>query len=187
MRCDSIGDLYPIISTNSYQASYPSTFATITTILWHNKLGHPGPSVSRSLRKNKFICYENVSSSIICESCVFRKHVKLSFYASSSNTFMPFEIIHSDLWTSPILSNAWHKYYILFLDDYSNLLWTLPISKKSQAYLIFSSLSVFNVTMGKSSTMSLSKNFATKMVLFFNFHAFTLLQKMEKLNEKYEP
>lgn len=48
-------------------------------------------------------------------------------------------------------------------------------------------LSVFNVTMGKSSTMSLSKNFATKMVLFFNFHAFTLLQKMEKLNEKYEP
>lgn len=200
MRYDSIGDLYPIISTNNYQANYPSTFATITIILWHNKLGHPRPSVSHSLRKNKFICYENLSSSIVCESCVFRKHVKLSFYASSSNTFMPFEIIHSDLWTSPILSSAWHKYYILFLDDYSNFLWTLPIRKNPKHTWFFFHplvfllrhnlkriLSVFNVTMGKSSTMSLSKNFATKMVLFFNFHAFTLLQKMEKLNEKYEP
>ena len=48
-------------------------------------------------------------------------------------------------------------------------------------------LSVFNVTMGESSTMSFSKIFAINMVLFFDFHALTLLPKMEKPNEKYEP
>lgn len=141
MRCDSTGDLYSIISTNSYQATCPSTFAAITPILWHNRLGHPGPSVLRSLSKNKFICCEHLSSSTVCESCVFGKHVKLPFYASSTNTLMPFDIMHSDLWTSPILSTAGHKYYILFLDDYSKFLWTFPITKKSQAYSIFSSLS----------------------------------------------
>ena len=47
---------------------------------------------------------------------------------------MPFDIIHSDLWTSPILSSMGHKYYVLFLDDYSNYLWTFPIAKKSDVY-----------------------------------------------------
>lgn len=182
MRYDSIGDLYPIISTNNYQASYPSTFATITIILWHNKLGHPRPSVSHSLRKNKFICYENLSSSIVCESCVFRKHVKLSFYASSSNTFMPFEIIHSDLWTSPIWSSAWHKYYILFLDDYSNFLWTLPIRKNPKhTWFFFSSLSVliktqfeknikcFQCDNGKKFDNEPFKKFCDKNGLIFQF------------------
>ena len=39
--------------------------------------------------------------------------------------------MHSDLWTSPILSSAKHKYYILLLDDYTNFLWTFPIGKKN--------------------------------------------------------
>lgn len=50
---------------------------------------------------------------------------------------MPFDIIHSDLWTSPILSSLGHKYYVLFLDNYTNFLWTFPISSKSQVYNLF--------------------------------------------------
>jgi len=74
---------------------------------------------------------------------MFGKQVKLPFYASSSTTLMPFDIIDRDLWTSPILSSAGHKYYILFLDDYSNFLWTFPIGKKSQVFSIFLSFSAF--------------------------------------------
>jgi len=33
---------------------------------------------------------------------------------------MSFNIIHSDIWTFPILSSVGHQYYVLFLDDYSN-------------------------------------------------------------------
>ena len=50
---------------------------------------------------------------------------------------MPFDIIHCDLWTSPILSSLGHKYYVLFLDNYTNFLWTFPISSKSQVYKLF--------------------------------------------------
>ena len=50
---------------------------------------------------------------------------------------MPFDIIHSDLWTSPILSSMGHKYYVLLLDDYSNYLWTFPIARKSDVFDTF--------------------------------------------------
>jgi len=139
MRCDSIGDLYPI--TNSNPVSHPSTFAALTSNLWHSRLGHLGSFVLNSLSKNKFIDCNNLNSSFVCDSCFFGKHVKLPFYASQSHTLMPFDIMHNDLWTSPILSSAGHKYYVLFLDDYSNFLWTFHVSKKSQVYYIFSSLS----------------------------------------------
>jgi hypothetical protein len=107
MRCDSIGDLYPI--TNSYPVSHPPTFAALTSGLWHIHLGHPGSFVLHSLSKNKLIDYNNLNSSSICNSCVFEKHVKLSYYASQSHTLIPFDIMHTGLWTSPILSTTRHK------------------------------------------------------------------------------
>lgn len=62
---------------------------------------------------------------------------ELPFYASNSVTLMPFDIIHSDLWTSPVLSSSGHRYYVLFIDNYSNFLWTYPISNKSKVYDLF--------------------------------------------------
>lgn len=56
---------------------------------------------------------------------------------------MPFDILHSDLWTSPILSSVDHKYYVIFLDDFINFLWSFPISRKSQVFETFKSLTKF--------------------------------------------
>ena len=56
---------------------------------------------------------------------------------------MPFDIIHSDLWTFPVLSSSGHKYYILLLDDYSNFLWTFPLSNKSHVFSTFLSFRSF--------------------------------------------
>nr|KYP70331.1 Retrovirus-related Pol polyprotein from transposon TNT 1-94 [Cajanus cajan] len=132
MRCESRGELYPIIKpTNSY------TFATVAPSLWHDRLGHPGSPVLTSLRKNKLIKYNQIKVSRICHSCPLGKHVKLSFYASNSCTIMPFDIFHSDLWTSLVLSSSGHRYYVLFVDDYSKFLWIFPLSQKSQTYSTF--------------------------------------------------
>lgn len=62
---------------------------------------------------------------------------------------MPFDIVHSDLWTSPILSSSDHRYYALFLDNYSNFLWTYPISHKSQVHKIFLSFRPYIKTHSK--------------------------------------
>nr|KYP66503.1 Retrovirus-related Pol polyprotein from transposon TNT 1-94 [Cajanus cajan] len=136
MRCNSVGDLYPLFPPSQATLSNPSVFTTMSRDIWHNRLGHPGNAIINSLRSNKFIeC--NKACQSFCSSCPIGKHVKLPFYDSSSYTVLPFDIIHSDLWTSPIASTSGHRYYILFLDDYSKFLWTFPIAKKSQVPHLF--------------------------------------------------
>jgi len=132
LRCDSRGDLYPF--------TIPPSFAGLTSSLWYSRLGHLGVSILNSLRKNKFTCCEHFNSSVVCDSCVLGKQVKLPFLNSQTTTLMPFDILHSDLWTSPILSSAGHRYYVLFLDDFTNFLWTFPFSRKSHVFETFKSL-----------------------------------------------
>ena len=43
------------------------------------------------------------------------KNVRLPFSSSSTIVTEPFQIIHSDIWTSPVLSNSGYKYYLLSL------------------------------------------------------------------------
>ncbi|XP_014496797.1 uncharacterized protein LOC106758379 [Vigna radiata var. radiata] len=105
MTCESQGELYPI--TNP---TLSSTFAVVAPSLWHDRLGHPGTPILNSLRKNKLINCTPIKNFCIFHSCPLGKHVKLSFYASNSCTVMAFDIIHSDLWTSPVLSSSGHRY-----------------------------------------------------------------------------
>ena len=119
MRCDSTGDLYPLSSSNR---SPPQAFAALSTTTWHDRLGHPGAPVLASLRKNNVITCNSSSGLSFCHGCQIGKHIKLPFYPSNDNIVAPFDIVHSDLWTSPTLSSTGHRYYLLFLDDYTNFL-----------------------------------------------------------------
>ncbi|KAD6454414.1 hypothetical protein E3N88_09120 [Mikania micrantha] len=136
LRCNSTGDLYPL-SLPAAQFTTPTTFAALSQDLWHRRLGHPGSSLLRVLNKEHSISVAKVFDKRLCQSCVFGKHTRLPFYDSLSTTSLPFDILHSDLWTSPILSSGGHRYYILFLDDFTNFLWTYPLSNKSNVFQIF--------------------------------------------------
>ncbi|KAI3691365.1 hypothetical protein L2E82_49713 [Cichorium intybus] len=137
LRCDNTGDLYPL-SLPSTRFTSPSTFVALSQDIWHHRLGHPGSSLLRVLNKQKSISVSKFSDKRLCQSCVFGKQVKLPFHDSLSNTSLPFDIVHSDGWTSPVLSTGGHRYYILFLDDYTNFLWTYPLSNKSNVFRAFS-------------------------------------------------
>jgi len=137
MRCDSSGDLYPLTTRPPTQLSTPSSFIALSNNLWHNRLGHPGAAIISSLHRNNFIFCKKSQHNSICQSCQFGKQIKMSFYESLSHTLLPFDIVHSDLWTSPTLSYGGHRYYILFLDDFTNFLWNFPIAHKSQVYSTF--------------------------------------------------
>ena len=144
MRCNSSVDLYPLTTDcTTNHAIQPSSFAALSPVLWHNRLGHLGTLVLNTLKNNKLIGCNKTSLTSFCQSCVFGKHVKLPFYDSLSRTHLLFDICHSDLWTSPVLSSAGHKYYILFLDDFTNFLWTFPLGAKSQVYSIFLTFSAY--------------------------------------------
>ena len=65
------------------------------------------------------------------------KHCRLPFYPSLNITEAPFDIIHSDLWTSPVSSPSGFRYYLLFLDDFTHYLWIFPLKTKDIVYSLF--------------------------------------------------
>ncbi|GKD48930.1 ribonuclease H-like domain-containing protein [Tanacetum coccineum] len=104
LRCDSTGDLYPV----TQQPSSTTTFALLSLSLttWHRCLGHPSKDVLRRLESSHFISYIKTKLSALCHACQLCKHTRLPFYSSESNVGSVFDIIHSDLWTSPISSES---------------------------------------------------------------------------------
>jgi hypothetical protein len=101
IRCNSTGSLYPLL---------PSASALLTassSSLWHQRLGHPGHEALSKLTHSAAIKQ-------------LGRHVRLPFPTSSSRTSHVFQLLHCDLWTSPITSVSGYKYYLVILDDYSH-------------------------------------------------------------------
>nr|GEU74436.1 reverse transcriptase domain-containing protein [Tanacetum cinerariifolium] len=116
LRCDSFGDLYPVTKPSTI----PTALLSTSSSTWHQRLGHPSDEVLRSLVSRQFISCNKEKSSHVCHACQLGKHVKLPFHNSKSIVEHSFDIIHSDLWTSPITSKSGFKYYVLFLDHFSH-------------------------------------------------------------------
>ncbi|GJW87657.1 ribonuclease H-like domain-containing protein [Tanacetum coccineum] len=130
LRCDSSGDLYPV----TQPSPTPHALLSVSPSMWHQRLGHPGEEVLRSLVSRQFISCNKEKSYHICHACQLGKHVRLPFSSSDSVVTRCFEIVHSDIWTSPIASSGGFKYYVLFLDYYSHYLWIYPLRTKSEVF-----------------------------------------------------
>jgi hypothetical protein len=102
LRCESHGALYPLRLPPQHALSTTSS----TVDLWHARLGHPSTNVLRQvLQKLDFVC--NKSAVHSCHSCRVGKSVRLPFSSSTSSTHFPFQLIHADVWTSPVLPPVW--------------------------------------------------------------------------------
>ena len=105
--------------------------------MWHRRLAHPSNQTLNSLLSTSVLPCNKRDSFHLCSACQFAKHTKLPFSLSNSTVTKPFEIIHSDLWTSLIQSLSGIKYYVLFLDQYSHFLWVYPLRYKHETFSKF--------------------------------------------------
>ncbi|GKB56005.1 ribonuclease H-like domain-containing protein [Tanacetum coccineum] len=112
LRCDNIGDLYPVTQQPSSTTTFALLFLSPTT--WHRRHRHPSEDVLRRLESSRFISSHKPKLSILCHACQLGKHTRLPFYSSESNVASVFDIILSHLWTSPISSESGIKYYAIF-------------------------------------------------------------------------
>ena len=128
VRCDSSGALYPL--------RFPaSTFhSTTTSSLWHQRLGHPGHEVLAKLAQSSTISCNKSASGTLCHACQLGRHTRLPFHVPSSRATHNFQLMHCDLWTSPVVSVSGYKYYLVILDDCSHFLWTFPLRLKSDTF-----------------------------------------------------
>lgn len=130
LRCDSDGDLYHV-STGSPHASRRPFVGVASVDLWHQRLGHPAQAALRSLHSSfSFECSK--SSPHTCHACRVGKNVRLPFEPSASRSFFPFQKLHLDVWTSPVVSISGYEYYLVVLDDFTHYVWSFPLKHKSE-------------------------------------------------------
>jgi transposase InsO family protein len=107
-------------------------------MVWHQRLGHPSALVFQHLlRHHKIPLLGPFNKSRVCESCQLGKSKQLPFSESNRVSISPLEIIHSDVWISPVPSLSGCKFYVLFIDDYSRFTWLYPIMNKSDVFQCF--------------------------------------------------
>ncbi|GKD66736.1 hypothetical protein Tco_1308844, partial [Tanacetum coccineum] len=121
----SIGPYHPgntgTITLSGQATTFPHAFTVgmlhdPTSGAWNMDTGG---DVLRRLVSSNFISYNKEKPPILCHACQLGKHARLPFVSSSTVISSCFDIIHSDVWTSPIPSLSGFKYYVLFLDHYS--------------------------------------------------------------------
>jgi hypothetical protein len=128
-----LGSLTPYSSAMAALAVVPHTLTVVAPTTWHCRLGHPGPDALSSLSRSSFIQCTNKKHDF-CHACQLAKHTRLPFCSSLHLAEHPFDLIHLDLWTSPVVSVSGSKYYLVILDDYTNYLWTFPLKLKSNTF-----------------------------------------------------
>lgn len=96
-----------------------------------------------------------------------------------------FDLVHSDVWQSPVLSVSGFKYYVLFTDDYARYTWIYPVRRKSEVLTLFRTFlafikitlvvlyNLFKVTRAKSVRILLSLICATPLGFSVGFPVLT--------------
>jgi len=132
----SKGNVYPLSSKLSRSPSQALVALRQSGDAWHRRLGHCGARVLDSLRENNSICLLNIFQNN-CVSCRLGKAHRLPFHLVEHCSSFPLEIVHSDVWQSPVLSNLGYRYYVIFIDDFSRFTWLYPTKHKSEVFMHF--------------------------------------------------
>ncbi|GJR26918.1 ribonuclease H-like domain-containing protein [Tanacetum coccineum] len=105
------------ISDNNYTVEFDAfgfsvkDFLTRHILLRCDSSGDLYPVTSSSPTPHALLSMSPKKSSHLCHACQLGKHVRLPFASSKSIVTRSFEIVHSDIWTSPIVSSGGFKYY----------------------------------------------------------------------------
>jgi hypothetical protein len=131
------GSLTPSPSAVAALAAVPHALTVVALTTWHRCLGHPSPDTLSSLSRSSFIQFTSKKHDF-WHACQLDKHTMLPFCISSHRVEHPFDLIHLDLWTSPVVSVSGSKYYLVIIDDYTHYLWTFPLKLKSGTFTTLS-------------------------------------------------
>lgn len=129
--------LYEVMLQKELRRSYLANNKTENTKLWHWRLRHLGlDNIKKLLKMSTGInlhTEEMRSSEEPCEICLKSKHLRTPHIEIRRRAERCFELIHTDV-CGPIDPNTWdgNKYFITFLDDYSNYVTVHLIKNKSE-------------------------------------------------------
>jgi hypothetical protein len=75
---------------------------------WHRRLGHLGVDALFKLSSDSSVVFSRRTHDF-CHACQLGRHTRIPFANSMSHTDNIFDLIHCDLWTSPVVSVSGHS------------------------------------------------------------------------------
>ena len=111
-------DLYLLNQDNKPPIAYAAK--KVAMELWHQCLGHPHFKVLHHIITTYGLPTLAYNKSSPCDACSSSKSHKVPYAITQHPTSRPLELVHSDLWgPSLVLSHLGHKYYVIFIDDFT--------------------------------------------------------------------
>ena len=110
-----------------------------SSLVWHFRLGHSSfDVVSRVVKHNHLpLSCNDFNKNVVCTSCQLGKSKRQPFHSSTHLSTTPLQLVHTDIWTSPVQSMSGCKYYMVFIDDFSRYTWLSPLYNKSEVLTCF--------------------------------------------------
>jgi hypothetical protein len=169
-----------------------------STSTWHCHLGQAGVDALSKLSSDSSVVCSRCTHDF-CHACQLDRYTHMPFASSTSRVDNIFDLIHYDLWTSPVVSVSGHKYFLLIIDDRSHYVLTFCLQVKSDTFStlsIFLPLSpyslaapskLFSATTAVSSTMPPLKHSLPLMGWFYGYPAPTTLRRTVKPSVLFTP
>ena len=112
-----------LFELKSLHVPFKTVIATVTSSIWHARLGHLLGSKLGSLIFNS--CLDPVKPEHFdCVSCQLSKYHALPFSNSNSIFSTPFDLIHFDIWGPALhVTVDGSRYFVIFVDDSSRFTW----------------------------------------------------------------
>ena len=100
--------------------------------LWHARLGHASSFWVQQLAFRGSLGSVSTEN-FDCVSCQLGKQPALPFNSSESISTNIFDLIHSDVWGSSLISSiSGSRYFVVFIDDYSRYSWIFHMKHRSE-------------------------------------------------------
>jgi len=110
---------------------------------WHLRYGHLNYNGLQLLKKkNPMSDLPSIYNQAgICERCVYQKMHRFPFLKTAWRANAPLQLVYANIcgptWT-PSMSNK--RYFLLFIDDYSRMIWIYFLDKKIKSFRCLSAI-----------------------------------------------
>ena len=107
--------------------------------LWHRRLGHLHHDASKIMQQITIgLPKGSLEQQDVCKGCTLGKYVKSTFHDRDNKENAILERVHSDVYGPfSMASTAKHKYYAIFIDDFSRKCWIFFVLKKDETFSKF--------------------------------------------------